>query len=290
MRETQMKKIIAAAVASAFVAPAFAADVTLSGGADFYYKDANSQTSTGWDSNAFSIKATSETANGISVAMDINIGTQATDDGAGSITLSGGFGTIDMGDTSSATDAFDDITDKDVVVGGVGGGGDNDAAILWTLPTAVEGLTVVVSHAANTNNAAASHTNSANGYGFKYSVEGVTFAYATLDAETDTSDQTYVGLSTSFGGLGIGVEQWETGASGAETKVQGMAATYAMGDTSLALANAKTKSTAGATTADNTVFSVKHSLGGGLSVFAETRSDSKAASNDANAVGVVYAF
>ena len=285
-----MKKIIAAAVASAFVAPAFAADVTLSGGADFYYKDANSQTSTGWDSNAFSIKASSETANGIGVSMDINIGTQATDDGSGSITLSGPFGTIDMGDTSSATDAFDDLTDKDVVVGGVGGGGDNDAAILWTLPVGVDGLTVVVSHAANTNNAAGGQTNSANGYGFKYSVGGVSLAYATLDAETNTSDQSYVGATASFGGLGVAVEQWETGASGAEAKTQGIGATYSMGDTSLALSNAKEKSTAGATTSDNTVITVKHSLGGGLTVFAETRSNSKSATDDANAVGVVYAF
>jgi len=285
-----MKKIIAAAVASAFVAPAFAADVTLSGGADFYYKDANSQTSTGWDSNAFTIKATSETANGIGVAMDINIGTQGGDDGAGSITLTGPFGSLDMGDTSSATDAFDDITDKDVVVGGVGGGGDNDAAVLWTLPTAVEGLTVVVSHSANTNNAAAGHTNSANGYGFKYAFEGLTVAYATLDAETNSSDQTYVGGTFSLGGLGIAVEQWETGASGSETKTQGLGATYAMGDTSLALSNAKAKSAAGATTSDNTVVTVKHNLGGGLTVFAETRSNSKSASDDANAVGVVFAF
>jgi hypothetical protein len=284
-----MKKIIAAAVASAFVAPAFAADVTISGGADFYYKDANSQTSTGWDSNAFSIKASSETANGIGVSMDINIGTQATDDGSGSITLTGPFGKLDMGDTSSATDAFDDSTDTDVVVGGVGGGGSNDAAILWTLPVAVDGLTLVVSHAAN-DNADDNQVDSANGYGFKYSVGGMSLAYAILDAETDASDQSYVGATASFGGLGVAIEQWQTGASGAETKVQGIGATYSMGDTSLALANAKEKSAAGATTSDNTVVTVKHSLGGGLTVFAETRSNSKSATNDANAVGVVYAF
>jgi hypothetical protein len=284
-----MKKIIAAAVASAFVAPAFAADVTISGGADFYYKDANSQTSTGWDSNAFSIKASSETANGIGVSMDINIGTQATDDGSGSITLTGPFGKLDMGDTSSATDAFDDSTDTDVVVGGVGGGGSNDAAILWTLPVAVDGLTLVVSHAAN-DNADDNQVDSANGYGFKYSVGGMSLAYAILDAETDSSDQSYVGATASFGGLGVAIEQWQTGASGAETKVQGIGATYSMGDTSLALANAKEKSAAGATTSDNTVVTVKHSLGGGLTVFAETRSNSKSATNDANAVGVVYAF
>jgi outer membrane protein OmpU len=290
MRESQMKKIIAAAVASAFVAPAFAADVTISGGADFYYKDANSQTSTGYDSNAVSIKASSETANGIGVSMDVNINTLVSDDGGGSITLSGPFGSIDMGDTSSATDAFDDATDKDVVVGGVGGGGSNDAAILWTLPSTVDGLTVVVSHSADSNGAAAGQVDAANGYGFKYSLEGVTVAYAILDAQTNTSDQTYAGVTTSFGGVGLAVEQWQTGASGAETKVQGIGLTYAMGDTSLALSNAKEKSAAGATTDDNTVVTVKHSLGGGLTVFAETRSNSKDASDDANAVGVVYAF
>jgi outer membrane protein OmpU len=285
-----MKKIIAAAVASAFVAPAFAADVTISGGADFYYKDANSQTSTGYDSNAVSIKASSETANGIGVSMDVNINTLVSDDGGGSITLTGPFGTVDMGDTSSATDAFDDLTDKDVVVGGVGGGGSNDAAILWTVPVAVEGLTVVVSHSADSNAAAAGQVNAATGYGAKYSVGGMTLAYATLDAETNSSDQTYIGGTASFGGLSVAVEQWSTGASGAAAKTQGLGATYSMGDTSLALSNAKVKSTAGATESDDTVITVKHSLGGGLTVFAETRSNSKDADDDANAVGVVYAF
>jgi hypothetical protein len=36
-----MKKIIAAAVASAFVAPAFAADVTISGSQEFSWADSN---------------------------------------------------------------------------------------------------------------------------------------------------------------------------------------------------------------------------------------------------------
>ena len=39
-----MKKIIAAAVTAAFVAPAFAADVTLSGSQEFNYQDNNGTT------------------------------------------------------------------------------------------------------------------------------------------------------------------------------------------------------------------------------------------------------
>ena len=51
MRESQMKKIIAAAVATAFVAPVMAADVTVSGSQEFSYKSVDGTTTTETDGN-----------------------------------------------------------------------------------------------------------------------------------------------------------------------------------------------------------------------------------------------
>jgi len=285
-----MKKIIAAAVAAAFVAPAFAADVTVSGGADWYYKDGNNNTESGLDSNAFTVGATSETANGISVSIDINIATSGDEntDGGESITLSGGFGKLDLGDTSSATDAFDDRTDTDVVVGGVGVGGD-DAGMSWTLPAIAPGLTLIVSHSADSVEESDA-TDAATGYGFQYKTDMLSFAAAVNDAQTDANDESYVGATVSFSGLNLSIEQNTAGASGAEAKEKGVGLTYAMGDTSFAVANVETENAAGAITGDNTVVTVKHSLGGGLTAFAETRSNSKNADNDATAVGVTFKF
>jgi opacity protein-like surface antigen len=67
MRETQMKKIIATAVAAAFAAPVMAADVTVSGSVEFNMNDANGTTTSATDS-AFKVAASTETANGIGVS------------------------------------------------------------------------------------------------------------------------------------------------------------------------------------------------------------------------------
>ena len=139
-----MKKLIAAAVATAFVAPAFAADIVITGDQEFSYTDSNGTTATAIDGD-FNVKASTETANGISVSADINIAAMRVDndDGGDSLTLSGDFGTLDLGDTSSAADSVDDRTDYSYVTGVATTAG--DAAIGWTLPSVVPNLTVYVS-------------------------------------------------------------------------------------------------------------------------------------------------
>jgi outer membrane protein OmpU len=283
-----MKKIIAAAVAAAFVAPAFAADVTLSGGADWYYKDASGTTETGLDSDAFSIKASTETANGISASLDFNITSQGSDDGGPSITLSGPFGTVDLGDTSGATDAFDDRTDLDVVVGGVGTGGD-DAGMSWKLPALAEGLTVIVSHSAD-GTEESDAVDAGNGFGVSYTTGPVNVAYATNDYETNTSDETYIGATVTFGGLKVSAERLEVGVSGAESSEKGIGLSYGMGDLTFSLVNNEVKNTSGTVTDDNTFVGVKYDLGGGVTAFVENLSDAKTASDSVTAAGVTVKF
>ena len=129
-----MKKLIAAAVATAFVAPAFAADITISGDQEFAYTDSNGQNSTAIDGD-FNIKASTETANGIAVSADINVSDEGEDDGSNSLTLSGDFGKLDLGDTSSAADSVDDRTDYSYVTGVA-----TTACLLYTSPSPRDGL------------------------------------------------------------------------------------------------------------------------------------------------------
>jgi len=281
-----MKKIIAAAVATAFVAPVFAADVTLTGGTDFYYKDVDGVTSTGFDSDAFTIKATTETASGIAVSVDFNITSEGEDAGSGSVDLSGDFGKIELGDTSNAADKFDDMTDVDVVVGPSLAG--SDAAIGWTLPTLVEGLTVYLSHSADASDDEGGQTAAHTGYAAKYAMGPVSIAYGKADADVNSADQAYVGASATFQGVTVMYEEMTNGDSSAETVEEAFGLSYSMGDMTINFVQEETTA-GGAVTSDITFVGVKYSLGGGVTAFAEQASNDTNDS-DATAVGVSVSF
>jgi hypothetical protein len=286
MRESQMKKIIAAAVATAFVAPVFAADVTLTGGTDFYYKDVDGVTSTGLDSDVFTIKATTETASGIAVSVDFNITSEGEDDGSGSVDLSGDFGKIELGDTSNAADKFDDMNDVDVVVGPSLNG--SDAAIGWTLPSMVEGLTVYLSHSADASDDEGGQTAAHTGYAAKYAMGPVAIAYGKADADVNSADQAYVGASATFQGVTLKYEEMTNGDSTAETVEESFGLAYSMGDMTINFVQEETTA-GGAVTSDVTFVGVKYSLGGGVTAFAEQASNDTNDS-DATAVGVSVSF
>jgi hypothetical protein len=286
MRESQMKKIIAAAVATAFVAPVFAADVTLTGATDWYYKDVDGVTSTGFDSDVFTIKATTETAAGIAVSVDFNLTSEGEDDGGASVDLSGDFGKIELGDTSNAADKFDDMTDVDVVVGPSLAG--SDAAIGWTLPTMMEGLTVYLSHSADASDDEGGQTAAHTGYAAKYAMGPVSVAYGKADADVNSADQSYVGASASFQGVKLMYEEMTNGDSSAETVEESFGLSYSMGDMTVNFVQEETTA-GGAVTSDITFVGVKYSLGGGVTAFAEQASNDTNDS-DATAVGVSVSF
>ena len=283
-----MKKIIAAAVATAFVAPVMAADITISGLSEFYYKDANGATSTGFGDHALYFGAATETNNGLSVSVDMNITGQGDDDSSDSINISGPFGKLELGDTSGAADKYDDRIDKDVVIGTPGLSG-SDAGVSWTLPSLVAGLSVYVSHSADAldyGDGDVAHT----GIALSYSAGPVSVAYGDNQADNDTNNETYVGGTVTFGGLAVSAEQMTVGASGSEKKQRGLGLTYSMGDITLAVSQQENKDAAGVVTDDLTFVGVKYSLGGGVTAFAETSSDSKDASEDVTAAGIAVAF
>jgi len=331
-----MKKIIALAVASAFAVPAMAADVTVSGSLKYNYI-ASDAASTGdklaQDDNQIAISASSETDNGYSVSGKFTVVDDGTvgsglDNQATSMTVAGPFGKLAIGDVSGALDNTGDWTDKSPVFGGFDMDGD-DAAILYTTPALVDGLSVSVSMSPEGTNATADDSDMGNSFtGADASVEGqesnsVSVTYATGafkvyygEETTDRSgteevDAKAYGVAYSSNGIYIAVEKGEAKNIGAYTtyggmdagvdlEFQGFAATYSMGAVTLGMEMQQTE-VKGATATENnvedeTVVFVDYDLGGGLSVYAANRSSdsdyaaSVAAQADQSAVGIKYAF
>ena len=289
-----MKKIIASAVAVAFAAPVWAADITISGDQEFSLQDSNGASTSALDGD-FNIKAATETANGYAVSADINISTAnnhaagaagGNNDGSNSLTISGPFGKIDAGDTSSALDAVDDVTDWGYVL--TNGTPNNDAALLYTLPTLVDGLTLNYSMSSETNYASGGVTEG-DGFSAKYSAGDLSVRYGVQDNKDDT-EMSYVALTYSMAGIGLAAEQYtSTTAAGVDTDTDSMSLTYSTGDITLAIETQK-ESSAGATSADITTMGIHYGMGGGVTAFVENTDDEQDATAETTAIGVAFKF
>jgi len=289
-----MKKIIALAVASAFVAPAFAADVTISGASEAIFIDTAGATSTQID-QAFTVGASTELANGMTVSTDINMGadddgeTGLFNEGGNSVTISGAFGKVDIGDTSGAVDAIDDVTESAKELGqGTDG---NDAAVLWTLPTLAEGLTVNLSM--NTDSSTVDSdvdtAGKANGVSVKYSNSGLTLGYGFNEYDSNVEEAIY-NASYSMSGVKVALESLkDTTAAGVETKQNAYGLTYTTGDLLIGVETQETSS-AGSVSTDYTIYTVQYSLGGGVTAYIETSDDAKTANSDTTAAGLEFKF
>lgn len=275
-----MKKIIATAVAAAFAVPVYAADITISGDQEFSWQSNNGATTASLDGD-FNVKASTETANGLSLSADINISEDAGNDGSASLTVKGPFGSVDLGDTSSAVDAVDDATDWGYVL--TSGSPNADAAVLWTLPSMVPGLTVYVSTGADATDGAAdgaAHT----GFAVKYSNSGLTIGFGQNDND-DGSEAQVVSASYGMGGLSVAVEtHTATTAAGVETDTETVGVTYSMGDLTAAVETLEDGA------ADLTTLGVHYSLGGGVTAFIETTEDDNDATAETTAVGLTMKF
>jgi len=294
-----MKKIIAAAVATAFVAPAFAADVTVSGYAEFSYQDANGATSTATDNNV-TFKAVEELDNGMTISADMSFNSNenketdgaasssnvyGNNDGGHSLTVAGPFGSIDMGDTNSAMDAIDDVTEVGKIF--QQGTGSGDAAILWTLPTLVEGLTVNISHGAETNQ---DDNEESDGVSLKYAVAGATIGLGQQDNGDGTS-HALVNATYSMSGVTVAYEVFtDTAIGGVDTDTTNMGVKYVSGPITLGYETSETKASNAAATSEEKVISVAYAVGGGFTVGLESYDDDLATNGEKTGVYAAFAF
>jgi len=319
-----MKKIIALAVASAFVAPAMAADISVSGGLTYAYTQSdksNTGDTMSADDNQVVFTATSETANGYSVSGTFKVvddATGETDHQGTALTISGPFGTLGLGDNSGALDATGDYTDMAYWFGGYNMDG-NDMAIAYTLPTLVEGLTIRASMSPEGNNYIAGGESAtdvagtaegleATAVSVTYSVGDISVYYGEEEVDRaagqTTTNKSY-GVKYSAGAITVAAESGSTDnaaavtnsdiADGDDVEYKGLAASYKMGDITLAyeMQQMEEKNVAAQRWIDENTFSVSTDLGGGLSAGVATTSNDSTDSDkkfDRTAVVVKYAF
>jgi len=287
MRESQMKKLVALAVAGAFVAPVYAADITISGASEASYTDASGATTTALDTS-FTISAATELANGIKVSTAQSIDSEGgANDGGNNVTLSGSFGTLAIGEVPSAADRFDDRGDFDKVLGlGVSA---EDSSIGYTLPSMVPNLTVYLALETDTGVAGADE-GAGSGVAFSYAAGPASFAYGVNDRD-DGSKLTYTGGSVSLSGVTVSYEIMdEKSTAGANlTKEKAIGVKYTMGDVTVWYAS-EDQDEANANVSDWTNFGLHYNLGSGVTAFLEMREDSLASNSSASAVGVEFKF
>jgi len=318
-----MKKIIALAVAGAFVAPAMAADLTVTGGLTYAYTQsdkANTGDTLSADDNQVVFTATSETSNGYSVTGKFTVvddATGATDHQGTTLTISGPFGTVGLGDNSGALDATGDYTDMSYWFGGYNMDG-NDMAIAYTLPTLVEGLTVRASISPDGDNYIAGGESAdvagtaegleASAYSVTYSTGPVSVYYGEekVDrAATQTTTNRSYGIKYSAGALTLAAESGSTDNSATITdsdiaalddiEYKGLAASYKMGDITIAyeMQQMEEKNVDAQRWIDENTLSISTDLGGGLSAGVATTSNDSTDTDkkyDRSAVVVKYAF
>ena len=277
-----MKKLIALAVAAAAM-PAMA-DISLSGSTRVEYVDNDSTTEISRSDLDLNITATSEMDNGVAVKTSF----QADDDDtSANITLSGAFGSLSIGDADmgGALDSVDGAavgTARDDLSAGTG----TDADVKYTLPTIVDGLTLMASWASDdTTLATGGHTSVAA----KYTTGGLTVFVGQDNydtAGTDSDDATGYGVSYSMNGMTIGY-----GASDDEDGVEttAVALGYTMGNLALAYNSQEAEDAAGATTADQSTISAEYNMGGGVKAYVSSNSNDHTDTDTAR-VGLKFAF
>ena len=277
-----MKKIMAFAVASAFVVPVMA-DVNVSVNTEFFMSSVDGEQTLSGGDQIVSFSGSSETSNGYTVSASMNVLTNDSEnavdtDGGESITLAGPFGSVSVGDVASGLDNVGDYSDMAPRDGGFGADG-ADHSVLYVLPTLAEGVTVSASFSPEGDNFGAS------GEGDSYSVaynfgNGEVYA-GTLSAD-GADDMSAYGIRAGMSGATFAYEMGSQG----DDDFTGMAASYAIGETTVLM---EVQERTGGTTVDQSIVALTHNMGGGLSVYLQQTQDDDTDTDTAYA-GMIYAF
>jgi hypothetical protein len=291
MRESQMKKIIAAAVATAFVAPAFAADITVTGEIEMQYvSTTGSQDSmTSADNNV--VVTASEEVDGISItgtvqmSQDDDVDDDNTDN-TGTLTLGlpGGL-TIAMGDVAGAMDSVGDYTDMAPAYGGFGADGTDHSV---TASMAVGPATAYVSMSPQ-GGALDGATSDMTGFAIKVPFGGGEVYYG-MEEDSDSKWNSY-GVKYSAAGFTVAYEKGADDAgTSADIKYTGLAVNYTMGDIVVGSESQETKTDGSTASVDDTVTFIEYNLGSAVDLYISNRSSGVSGTADGTTVGIEYVF
>ena len=297
-----MKKIIAIAVAGAFIAPAYA-DITLSGETEYYYKspDVGEDSLNDAETNIF-ITGSGELDNGFTISASIAFRQNEADptaEGSSNITLGmGDYGTLEVGDTNGALDKFDDVAD--VSAQGGGSVAHQDAGIAYTLPSLVEGLTIryAMTPDSTSINGETNHvTADYNGLAAKYVMGNYSIYYGFDEwtASQEAQEMTGAGVTADFAPFSFAYEvsSFTDGAVATTDHLDKatIAATYDVGNgMTVAVANHTVENGSGTTTDDITSYSLFYAAGPGVKFYLEAADDAKDSTTAATYAGIEYKF
>jgi len=289
MRESQMKKIIAAAVAAAFVAPVYATDISVSGEVEFTYVTATGANDSFNTADSVVTVSASDEVDGVSinatVVIDQDAATQAAGDGA-SLSLGFGGATLRLGDTAGGMDSVGDYTDIAPAYGGFGLDG-SDHSIALALPSMM-GLSITASMSPQ-GGAANSTEADETGVGVAYSFPNGQVYYGS-EEQADGSTHDAVGFRYSMNGIYVAYEKGnDNDGANDDIAVTGFALRYTMGDLVVGMENQEVKTDGVDASTDDTVVFAEYNMGP-VDLYVSQRTADGTAGADGTTVGVEYAF
>ena len=274
-----MKKIIAAAVATAFVAPAFAADISVSGEVEQTFTNGDSANSTSSGSE-FTITASDELANGLSVSAYVHVDGGAFDD---FLSVSGPFGSISIGsDGDTALAAYEDKADIASAGGGNAGAGTGAGGVpvLIEPNLGINGLTLGIGYSAG-----GTEGDEATDFAIAYEAMGLELTYAQSDLESSDVTTTNTSVAYSFGPLYLALDSVENKDGEENNDAEGIGVSYDIGAATLFYVQDEF----GTSDAEETSFGAEYQVGTGLEVYV-ANIDADGEANDETVIGVEYKF
>jgi hypothetical protein len=300
MRESQMKKIIALAVASAFAVPALAADVSVSGDVEYFYVDKNAGSAFDSGDQDVVVTASEDLGNGLSVTAALELdgdshsgANTSTANGMvsdSSLTISGANFSIEIGDaTGAASESFDEVSDK-AEQGGTSGEtvvSTEHSLLLKVMPA--DGVTVAVS--TGTVDDSASATSAAvTSYAVQFAMMGATIAYGVADNELQDKNIATLSASYSAGPISIGYDAISNVGYVDKDDQTNVGIAYAYGQGNLFVESGEVKDDSLSTKTETTAYGASYKMGA-VNLYA-LRNDTKAGTvtDDQTYIGVEYAF
>jgi len=290
-----MKKIIAAAVAAAFVVPAYAADISISGEMEMTYVSPSTGTDAATNADNIVVVTATDEIDGVTISASIVLDQDAVydiDSAAG--TGTGGDGsnmsvsangvTLSMGDVAGGMDAVGDYTDISPAYGGFNLDG-NDHSFAVSLP-AIAGLNITASMSpeAGFDGTSADET----GLGVSYSFPNGQVYFGSEDTAAET--HTAVGIRYSMNGFYVAYERGEDdNGAAADTEITGFAVRYQMGNIEVGMESQEITPDGGAATEDETVAYIQYHMGP-VDLYVAQLSDDANAANEGTTVGIEYGF
>jgi hypothetical protein len=308
-----MKKIIAAAVATAFVAPVMAAEVTIGGDVEYRIKSSNSATTGAVGDSDIKVSASEDLGNGLSANVYLVNGSNASTF-ASALTISGDFGSVQAGnDNDPAIAMFDDKSD----VAPTGAGDDAELGFQdgvnhfsLTPNLGVDGLQVAVSFSTEDGSDTSSNpttylvnpidsdgSETAISYAVQYSTGGFAISYGMADLDstlTTRANPTAVSMSYAMGPIYVGYDAHNNYNTIKDAEMSSIGATYNYGpgkifyETMNYSTVASGAVTAGAADQEETAYGVSYSIGA-VGLYVESQSTGSDG-DDTTTLGVTYGF